>query len=105
MRCDDETTTVQLQKILLEKGHPLSLNTILTSREKLGWTFRRSAYCQIIREENKAKHLQWAKDHIEEYTSSGFEDVLWTDESTIQMESHRRHACRKKGEPAKHKPR
>ena len=53
MKLDDETTAVQLQEILLDNGHPLSLQTILTSREKLGWTYRGSAYCQIIREVNK----------------------------------------------------
>lgn len=105
MRSDDETTAVQLQKILVEKGHALSLKTILASRDRLGWTFRGSAYCQIIRESNKAKRLQWAKDHIEEFDSSGFGDVLWTDESSIQMECHKRFSCRKKGEPAKSKPR
>ena len=39
MRKDDETTAVQLQKVLPDKGHPLSLKTIPTSRSKLGWTF------------------------------------------------------------------
>ena len=43
MRRDDETTAVQLQKVLADEGHSLSLKTILTSRLKLGWTFRGSA--------------------------------------------------------------
>lgn len=53
MKKDDETTAVQLQKILVDKGHALSLKTILTSRLKLGWTFRGSAHCQVIRDANK----------------------------------------------------
>ncbi len=57
MRLDDETTAIQLQKILLDAGHPLCLQTILNSRQKLVWTFRGSAYCQIIREENKVCFL------------------------------------------------
>lgn len=56
MLLDDETTAVQLQKILADKGHPLCLQTILNSREKFGWTFRGSAYCQVIRHENKVCH-------------------------------------------------
>uniref|UniRef100_A0A1X7U2U5 Tc1-like transposase DDE domain-containing protein n=1 Tax=Amphimedon queenslandica TaxID=400682 RepID=A0A1X7U2U5_AMPQE len=104
MQADDETTAVQLQKILLDNGHPLSLKTILTSRRKLGWTFRGSAYCQIIREANKSKRLQWARDNLDEYERNGFEDVLFTDESSIQLECHHRFCCRKKGKPAKHKP-
>ena len=53
MQRDDETTAVQLQKILVDSGHPLCLQTILNSCEKLGWTFRGSAYCQLIRNANK----------------------------------------------------
>lgn len=90
MQKDYETTAVQLQKILVDKGEPLSLKTILKSRETLGWTFRGSAYCQIIRDKNKTKRLQWAMDHLEEYNDNKFEDVLWTDESSIQLESHKR---------------
>ncbi len=56
MQRDDETTAVQLQKILVDSGHPLCLQTILTSRDKLGWTFRGSAYCQLIRDVNKVKN-------------------------------------------------
>ena len=36
MILDDETSAVQLQKILADKGHQLCLQTILNSREKLG---------------------------------------------------------------------
>ena len=50
---DDETTAVQLQKLLTEKGHPLSISTIIHARSELGWTFRGSAYCQLIRDVNK----------------------------------------------------
>lgn len=46
MQRDDETTAIQLQKILVDSGHHLCLQTILNSCEKLGWTFRGSAYCQ-----------------------------------------------------------
>ncbi|KAL5469124.1 hypothetical protein EMCRGX_G030327 [Ephydatia muelleri] len=33
-----------------------------------------------------------------------FDDVIWSDECTVQMETHRRFCCRKKGEPPKPKP-
>lgn len=51
------------------------------------------------------QRLQWARDNLDEYKRNGFEDVLLTDESSIQLECHRRFCCTKKGEPAKHKPR
>ena len=105
MQLDDETTAVQLQKLLVDSRHPLSLKTILASRRKLGWTFRGSAYCQLIREANKIKRLEWAKANVSAALSNGFKDVLYTDESSIQLECHRRFACRKKGTQARPKPR
>ena len=48
MTLDDETTIVQLQKLLFDNQQPLSLKPILRSRSKLGWTFPGSAYCQLI---------------------------------------------------------
>ena len=101
MNRDDETTAVQLYHLLKANGHPLSLRTILRCRTGLGWTFRGSSYCQLIRQPNKLKRLEWAKQH----EMDSFHDVVWTDESTFQLETHRRFACRKKGEPPKNKPR
>ena len=83
MEKDDETTAVQLQQILESDGHPLSLRTILRSRTRLGWTFRGSAYCQLIRQSNKVKRLEWAREHLDEALEDGFQRVVW-------METHRR---------------
>jgi len=101
MRKDDETTASQLHVILTKLGYHLSLRTILRCRTQLGWTFCGSAYCQVIRSENKAKRLEWAQLH----QGDKFENAIFTDESSIQLESHRRFCCRKKGEPPKNKPR
>lgn len=101
MKLDDETTAIQLCEILTRHGIHLSLRTIMRSREQLGWTFRGSAYCQLIRDANKIKRLEWAKAYI----NGTFEDVIWSDESSIQLETHRRHCYRKKGSPPTLKPR
>lgn len=101
MRADDETTAVQLCEILTRHGIQLSLRTILRSRDNLGWTFRGSAYCQLIRDANKIKRLDWAH----QYSSDNFEDVIWSDEASVQLETHRRHCYRKVGEPPVPKPR
>ena len=101
MRVDDETTAHQLHWLLTEKGYSITLRTVLRCRTALGWTFRGSAYCQLICEVNKFKQLAWARDHLHDT----FDDVIWSDECTVQMESHRRFACRKQGEPPRPKPR
>ena len=101
MRLDDETTAIQLYALLQLKGFNISLATILRARTALGWTFRGSAYCQLIREANKLKRLDWAKANL----NTNFEDVIWSDETSIQLESYRRHCCRKIGKAPKPKPR
>ena len=104
MERNDETTAYQLHQLLTEKGHNISLRTILRCRTNLGWTFRGSAYCQLIREGNKEKRLAWAREYLHE-CETGFNDVVWTDEATVQLESHKRHACHRKGQKPKPKPR
>lgn len=101
MRLDDETTAIQLYSLCCKNGFNISLTTILRARTALGWTFRGSAYCQLIRDANKVKRFQWAKDNLHD----SFYDVIWTDECSVQMESHRRHCCRKVGEAPRPKPR
>ncbi len=104
MRADDETTAVQLHQLLKSKGYNISLRTILRCRTSLGWTFRGSAYCQLIRDVNKQKRLEWARAFQSE-AADGFKNVIWSDECSVQLETHRRFCCRKEGERPKNKPR
>ena len=102
MQEDDETTareiSVRLQQLHISH---MSLRTILKGRKLLGWTFCGSAYCQLIRAQNKEKRLEWA----ESYLHDGFEDVVWTDETTVQLETHHRFCCHKNGQKPRYKPR
>ncbi len=83
MQGDDETTACQIRSYLLREGQRLlSLTTILRGRRQLGWTYRGSVYCQLIRQANKEKRLQWARAHLQD----DFENVLWTDETSVQLE-------------------
>lgn len=59
----------------------------------------------MIRHQNKHKRFIWVADNYVEMLENGFEDVIWTDETTVQLESHRRHSYRKIGESATLKPR
>lgn len=104
MRADDETTAVQLHSLLRDKWYLLSFSTILCSRRSLGWTFRGSAYCHLIQEVNKTKRLECARQYEHE-AETGFLDMVYTDETSIQLETHRRYCCRKCGEPPRNKPR
>ena len=101
MELDDETTATQLVRILEERGYKVSKSTIERARRILGWTFHGSRYCQLIQNANKEKRVQWALKH----RGNDFEDVVWTDESTIQLENHRTFSFRKVGTAPKPKPR
>jgi len=81
---DDETTASQLYVLLSGMGYHLNLRTILRCRTLLGWTFRGSAYCQLIREPNKLKRLKFAREH----QNDDFANVVFTDECSVQLESH-----------------
>ena len=63
-----------------------------------------SAYCQLIRANNKEKRVSWAEQYLEE-AEDGFEDVIWSDESTIQIETHKQYCYQQKGCSPKSKPR
>ena len=101
MQEDDETTATQLQAKLAARGCYVSLTTILRNRRQLGWVYRGSAYCQLIRNENKQKRLEWARANLD----NNFDDVIWSDESSIQLDCHKRYCCRKEGEKPRPKPR
>lgn len=101
MKGDDETTATQLQSILASKEIYVSLATIVRSRAVLGWTYRGSAYCQLIRQENKQKRLDFARAYI----TDDFSNVIWTDETTVQIETHKRFCYRKEGQKPRPKPR
>ena len=92
MRNDDETTATQLQGFIANCSVYVSLATIVRNQCNLGWIYRGSAYCQLIRNENKVKRLQWAQANL-------------YDETTVQLENHRRFCYRKEGERPKPKPR
>ena len=100
MQWDDETTAYQLHQMLIENGVVISLRTVLRCLTILSWTFRGSACCQLIRDENKGKRLEWCQQNREDT----FDNVIWTDESTVQLETHRRFCCHKEGQATKPKP-
>ena len=91
MKDDDETTATQLVKLLEDQGYQISKTTVIRARRTLGWTFHGSRYCQMIRDKNKEKRVTWATENF----GNDFKDVVWTDESMIQLENHRTFSYRK----------
>ena len=100
MQTDDETTGKELVSSLSWNGVSISKTTALKGRKLLGWTRRGTAYCQLIRAVNCVKRLEWAQQNLGET----FEDVVWSDETSVQLETHRRFHCYNKGQKPRYKP-
>ena len=101
---DNETTAYQIHKILCDMGYSMSIWTIFRCHKELGWIFRNSVHCQLIRAANKVKRFDWAKQYLDE-AEGDFHDVIFTDESSIQLEAHKRYCFRKRGCAPNSKPR
>ena len=105
MEENDELTAYRLL-CKLKECYPylkVSLRTIHRARQDLGWVSTTPHYCQLIREVNKEKRLQWCLEVNE--NGDGFSDVIWTDECSVQIQFHSLRCYRKKGERKKLKPR
>ena len=68
--------------------------TIAQICNKLGWTYTTARYCQVICNTHKEKQFDCCTEHIDEKET--FNDVTFTDESTLQLEGHHRKCFRKK---------
>jgi len=100
MQNDDEKTATQLQVRLAAYNVHVLLSTILCKRHQLGWVYCGSAYCQLTPTINKQKQLEWAQENLHD----NFDDIIWSDESSIQLDCHKRYCCRKEGEYPRPKP-
>ena len=97
MTQNDELTAAELKEKLAEEfGVYVSLATIRRiRRDKLGWKHENTRYCQFVREPNKTKILIFCLTVLEEKDS--FEDAIFTDETSVQIEQYARLCFHKKG--------
>lgn len=91
----------ELVTALRSDGISLSMFTALKARKLLGWTSCGTAYCQLIRAPNRENTLRWVQENVAER----FEDFIWSYETSVQMEAHRRFCCRKGGQKPRYNPR
>ena len=96
---DNELTTPRLMERLKEQFPDVKVSerTVARARQELGWVHQTAKYCQLVREANKGVRLEWAQKMIAD--GEKFDDVIFTDESTFQVEYHARRAYRRLGEP------
>ena len=104
LRQNDELTGRQLHALLCTKWPTLdvSVSTVKRARKSLGWVSSRPKYSHLVREVNMEKRLSWCQDKIA--SNETFQNVIFTDECTVQLDRHGRLCFRKIGEPRKLKP-
>ena len=100
---EDELTARKLLEKLIGKFGPINVSerTVARARQELGWTYSTTRYCQAIRIANMEKRVEWSKEMLDRREM--FDNVIFTDESTIALERHRKKSFRKKGQPGKMK--
>lgn len=96
---NDELTARMIRRKLEEKFPQLqvSIATVKRARKDNGWICTRPHYCQLIREANKAKRVVWCQQQLD--NKEQFEDVVFTDECTVQLDHHGRLCFRRQNQP------
>ncbi len=96
MKENDELTSKELQEQLLEEHNiQLSVSSIRrVKRNVLDWKSENARYFQFVREPNKMKRLVFCLNAL--VNKDTFEDVIFTDETSGQIEQHARICFRKK---------
>ena len=105
LAANDELTARWLLLMLQDKwpDFSASLSTIKRARkEDLGWIKSKPKYCQLIRVANKQKRLDWCQQMLNDKET--FDNVIFSDESSVQLDHHGRLCFRKVGHPRKLKP-
>lgn len=98
MERNDETTSPELRRLLPENhGVDFSTSKIKILRRSLGWLSSGTKYCQLVREVNRAKRIEFCTRAIQ--TNETFGNVIFTDECTVALENHARITFRRWWEP------
>lgn len=105
MNENPERSSTDLHQTLIDRtGTCLSSSYIRKLRSSLGWTYKKTSYCQLVRDANKPKRLEWAQQQIAR--NETFDDVIFTDESSFEAQRTVGYMYYKKGQapPLRPKP-
>lgn len=86
---NNELTGCQLSNIIkAEFNVNISSSTVNRIRNKLGWRPAHPKYCQIVRDVNKLKRIDFCSMLIQDINI--LKTVIFTDECCVQLERHKR---------------
>ena len=88
LKSDDELSSLELHRLVNRKFHvSISAPAIrYFIRKKLKWILVRNRFRPMISAANKERRLAFAREMIS--SRDTFDDVIWTDESTVQLSRH-----------------
>ena len=91
---DFTTSAREVKRILEDNGSVLSLTTVKKAISAAGYSASKPRYCQMIRDTNKVKRVDFCNDLIS--NDDKFEDAIFSDECSIQLHDNKTVAYRKK---------
>lgn len=87
MESNDELTSPELaRRILLRFRVQFSSQKVRRLRRKLGWVPTGTKYCQLICESDRVKRLRFSEKCL--WENEQFNDVIFTDESSVLLENN-----------------
>ena len=101
---DDETTSVELQRLIARKfGVDIRSASIQRHlRESLQWAVVGTRCGPMISDTNKQKRVEFARMCLE--NKDNFDNMIWTDESSVQLKRHCQNMRVKMGKEVPFKP-
>ena len=103
-RRDPKVDASELKNVLENElpGIRIGVSTIKRARKAAGWICTQTRYCQMVRDANKIKRLEFCRKIIE--TNDDFGNVIFTDESSVETERATTIRFHKQGEMYKPAP-
>ena len=90
-------TSPELTRKIYERfGLSFSREKVKRLRRKLGWVQTGAKYCQLIREPNRVKRLEFSEKCRRD--NEQFDNVIFTDECSVMLENHSKISFHRKWE-------
>ena len=99
---NNELTINDILLKLNAMGINVSKSALGRAIQRIGWSARATRYCQLIREQNKLKRVDFCQLVLR--NGDNFQDVVFTDETMVQLMPAHRKSYHKKGEPRQFRP-
>lgn len=89
-------------KKLAHLDHVASRATVARARVSMGWNAKATRYCQLIRDVNKQKRVEFCQRLLA--SGEKFHNIVFTNESMVQLSPSKRKLYHMRGQPRKFRP-